>query len=113
MKLKTYRQVQQFLNFLRDEAVPGKEFPLGAAQVFLELANDDGLSMADIMKRTGQTQSSASRNTRLLTKQMSPSREGFDLAIWEQDPMDFRKKSLHLNKKGHKVLNKMLAILEG
>ncbi|SHE65837.1 hypothetical protein SAMN04487965_0370 [Microbulbifer donghaiensis] len=111
MELKIYRSLKGFLGLLKDRGTNGREMPVGAAQVFLELAADDGLTMTQVMQRTGQTQSSASRNSRMLTAWTTPKLQGLDLAEWRAAPDDFRSKHLFLNPKGKKLIKRITHIM--
>lgn len=111
MELETYSSLREFLKLLKDRGTNGREMPIGAAQVFLELAADDGLTMTQVMQRTGQTQSSASRNSRMLTAWTTPKQQGLGLADWRAAPNDFRSKHLFLNPKGKKLINRISRIM--
>lgn len=109
MKVSTYNKYKAMITTLREVYT---EFPLQMLLVFLEVAQDDkGLTVSQVQKRTGLSQSSASRHCRGLTKLMTASRPGHDLAEWVPDPLDFRSKLLRLNAKGRVVAAKLEEIL--
>lgn len=97
MKHKAYLSIKHTVNLFR-EIYP--DFPLPMVLVLLEVAQDEGLTVSQVMKRTGLTQASASRHCRALTRHKSPNVAGLDLCEWRDDPSDFRSKRLYLNSQG-------------
>jgi DNA-binding MarR family transcriptional regulator len=102
MKHSAYTRLKASLKILR-EAYPDMSAPM--MLVFLEVcqAGREGVTVGQVEKRVGITQSASSRNCRLLTRKFDADREGMDLCEWIPDPNDRRSRVLVLNKHGQEI----------
>lgn len=77
-------------------------------------AGEEGLPMLELQRRLGVSSSTASRNASALSKVhwRDPSKEGYDLATREENPLDRRNKVLRLSARGKRILNTVNALLE-
>jgi DNA-binding MarR family transcriptional regulator len=99
MKHTNYTKTKTLLNTFRELHA---DFPMPLALVFLEAcqSGNEGLTITQVEKRVGISQSAASRHTRMLTKEGCRGREGYDLCDWHYDLNDRRIRLLKLNSKG-------------
>lgn len=104
MKIQTYSAIKSVANAFREIY---EEVHLNVVVVFLEIAREEGLSVTQIIQRTGLSQASASRNCRGLTKWQTPTKEGLDLCEFHPCPVDFRSKLLYLNDKGRHLVSRL------
>ena len=90
------------------------DFPLPLMFVFLEIAKSGkrGLSVSQVMERTGISQSASSRHTRILTTQSVRGRKGYDLCDWFDDKADRRVRVFRLNKKGEALYEAIKGTLD-
>nr|WP_052232181.1 MarR family winged helix-turn-helix transcriptional regulator [Methylobacterium sp. ZNC0032] len=93
------------LQVLRDKEA---EFPIQTAQTLLCVALQPGMTMQDIAKATGLSQSSASRNIQSLGKWHRLGKPGMDLVEAVEDPHDTRRKIVFLTKDGRELVGKLL-----
>lgn len=104
MKIKTYTAIKGVITALRDVY---EDMPVTMMLVFMEVARDEGVTVSQVMQRTGLSQASASRNCRALTDRATPTRDGFDLCEFRPCPDDFRSKLLYLNDKGKALVKRL------
>lgn len=104
MKHKAYMSIKQVVRTFR-EVYP--DFPMPMVLVFLEVAQQDGVTVSQVQKSTGLSQASASRHCRALTKNRTAKTEGLDIAQWIDNPQDLRSQLLILNDKGKALANKL------
>jgi len=83
------------------------DFAMPMVLVLLEVAQADGITVTQVVQRTGLTQASASRHCRGLTAQRTANVPGFDLCEWRPDPNDFRSKRLFLNSHGRRLIQQL------
>lgn len=81
------------------------DFALPMMYVFLEIcqSGNDGLTITQVEKRTGISQSAASRHCKALTNEGVRGREGFDLCEWHYDLNDRRIRIIKLNANGRQL----------
>ncbi len=89
-----------------------QDAPLNSLRVFLTVASGaEGLSVNDMVERLDMSQSSASRNMRLLTEWQRPGRRGLSLCEWRVNPQDFRSKGMYLTEKGRELAKQFQGLL--
>ena len=78
------------------------DFPMPMMLVFMEVcqAGRDGLTITQVEKRVGISQSAASRHCRMLTNEGVRGREGLNLCDWHYDVADRRIRIIKLNSNG-------------
>ncbi|KAB7627695.1 winged helix DNA-binding protein [Alkalilimnicola sp. S0819] len=86
--------------------------PLQMAVAFMLIVNYEGLTMKELCERLGISQSSTSRNVAALSKYHRLNRPGLDLVRATEDPMERRRKLVHLTSKGRRVAESLKALLE-
>lgn len=94
------------LTILREEV--DNEIPIQMAHTFLCVALRPGISMQDLCRDTGLSQSSASRNVQTLGKWHRIGKPGYDVVEAVDDPADTRRKIMFLTPKGRSVIGKVL-----
>tara|TARA_B110000438_G_C15802676_1_gene645891 strand:- start:1450 stop:1782 length:333 start_codon:yes stop_codon:yes gene_type:complete len=110
MKHTNFIKLNKVFSILREL---NGDFPLPLAQVLLEVGqNPDGVTVSQVVSRTGLSQSSGSRHCRALTDMATPIKEGYGLAKWLHCPNDFRSKLLVLNEKGQELHARLEAALK-
>ncbi|ATJ82028.1 MarR family winged helix-turn-helix transcriptional regulator [Halomonas beimenensis] len=79
------------------------DMQLQTAQVFLIIAMNQGITIKELMRRTGLAQSSCSRNVNLLSDWVKPEVPGHGLVVTSEDPKERRRKVVHLTSKGKEL----------
>tara|TARA_R110000851_G_scaffold227952_1_gene380714 strand:- start:296 stop:559 length:264 start_codon:yes stop_codon:yes gene_type:complete len=74
------------------------------ALVFITVALNEGMTMKDLGKNLGISQSSCSRNIAALSRIHRLNKLGLDLVVATEDPEERRRKVLRLTHKGKKVI---------
>lgn len=82
--------------------------PLQLAYTFILCATYEGESIGDIARRAGFATSTTSRHILDLGQYDRQKRPGYGLVETKIDPMELRKKSIHLTPKGRNLLNQLL-----
>ncbi len=91
------------LNVLSEFRKIDPEMPMQMAVVFLVVADEEGINMADLSKKAAIAQSSASRNVAALSKWHRLNKAGHDLLHTKEDPTERRRKLVYLTPKGKQV----------
>jgi DNA-binding MarR family transcriptional regulator len=79
---------------------------------FVVVAMNPGITMKDIGERVGISQASTSRNIAALSKVHRLNRPGHDLVVATEDPVERRRKVVHLTDKGKRVAESLRMIME-
>ena len=79
---------------------------------FVVVAMNPGITMKDIGERVGISQASTSRNIAALSKVHRLNRPGHDLVVATEDPVERRRKVVHLTDKGKLVVESLRMIME-
>ena len=82
------------------------EFPLQWALVFIEIANEEGLSLKDVSDRTGISMSVMSRTIGALSNARRMGRP-YGLILVKTAKDDRRRKELYLSAKGKKLIERL------
>ena len=82
--------------------------PLQLAYTFILCATYEGESVGDIARRAGFAVSTTSRHILDLGEFDRLKRPGYRLVETKIDPMELRKKSIHLTPKGRTLLNQLI-----
>jgi DNA-binding MarR family transcriptional regulator len=85
------------------------EMPMQQAAAFLVIAQKEGLTVTEVAKRTGQNTASITRTLQALSQR--PAKPGLDVICPRPDPMDARRKTAHLPRKGHALATRLSAHL--
>lgn len=93
------------LEILREEIDP--ELPIQMAVVFLQISIHKEIAMKDLMKITGLSQASISRNIAALSELHRMDKPGYNLIIREEDPAERRRKIVRLNSRGKRVVSRI------
>ncbi len=80
-----------------------KGIELQAIALFLEVASTPGITVKALMKKTGLSQASCSRNIALLSLIDRHGKPGLDLIVSRPDPADSRRYNLYLTPKGQEL----------
>jgi DNA-binding MarR family transcriptional regulator len=103
---RALRLVEEFRNL--DGNIPGQ-----AIHCFLEIATQPGIAVKDLAVRTNMAASSASRNVMLLSDTHRSGKPGLGLIEVRQNPNDWRRKSVYLTPEGERLVQSVVAIVEG
>ena len=87
------------------------EMPLMQQRIFLQCCLNEGESVSSIQQKAGQSEAAGSRNLRALSARLSPTRKGYDLVKYINDPNDIRRKNVYLTAKGKKLADKVCEVL--
>lgn len=101
----------QVISVIRKFRELDPDLPIGVAYVFMVAANhedDNGISLSELAERANVGLSSASRYVAALSKINRHRREGFNLLVAHENPMERRQKLITLTPKGRVFLNKLL-----
>lgn len=79
--------------------------PMQMALCFVVVANNPGISMHELSKKTGLSQASCSRNTAALSEYHRSGKPGHNIVYTEPDPSDSRRKLMFLTAKGERILS--------
>ena len=79
------------------------DMQMQTASVFVTIALNEGITMKDLGQRTGLAQSSCSRNVALLSEWLKHNKPGYGLVVAQEDPVERRRKIIHLTPKGQRV----------
>lgn len=85
--------------------------PLQLAYTFLLCAIYEGESVGDIAKRAGFAMSTTSRHILDLGEYDRKKEPGYDLVETRVDPMELRRKTIHLTPKGKNLLNQIISTM--
>ncbi|QYJ97500.1 hypothetical protein K0J45_18700 [Shewanella alkalitolerans] len=85
---------------------------ISMAQCFVQICVEEGLGVRQMMARTGQTQSSASRNIRFLSESLEYGKEGLGLIEWQVKETNRRNKAASLSPKGAELKAQILKALQ-
>lgn len=84
------------------------DMPMQQADILLQIALRPGVTMAEIQKRTGLSQSSVSRNVQALSKFHRLDKPGLDLVEVTIDPRETRRRLIFLTPKGKSFITLLL-----
>lgn len=87
--------------------------PLGRLEAFLLVVLHEGASLKDLCDISGQPQSTLSRHLLDLGQRNRRMGPGLRLVEGRIDPYELRKKQYRLTPKGRKLLERLLAIMDG
>lgn len=82
--------------------------PIQVAHVLTLIARHPGMTMGELMQKTGLSQASCSRNVAALSKHHRLGKSGYDLVEAIEDPADRRQKRLFLTPKGRERIVKLV-----
>lgn len=99
------RMVYRIINMLR---ILSPEMPMQQADVLLQVVLRPGVTMADISKNTGLSQSSVSRNVQAMSKFHRLGKPGLDLVEAVIDPREPRRRLIFLTTRGKAFITKLL-----
>jgi DNA-binding MarR family transcriptional regulator len=85
------------------------KMPLQLAYTFILCATYEGESVGDIARRAGFAMSTTSRHILDLGDYDRDKNPGFGLVETRVDPMELRKKTIHLTPKGRSLLNQIIS----
>ena len=85
--------------------------PLQLAYTFILCATYEGESVGDIARRAGFATSTTSRHILDLGEFDRLKRPGYQLVKTEIDPMELRRKTVHLTPKGRNLLNQIISTM--
>lgn len=88
------------------------DMPIQQADVLLQVALYPGLTMADITKRTGLSQSSVSRNVAAMSKFHRLGKPGLDLVEAVIDPREPRRRLIFLTVHGKSFITKLFRTID-
>lgn len=88
------------------------EMPMQMAAAFLIVALEEGITMKRLGERLGISQSSCSRNIAALSKVHRLNKQGYDLVVAEEDPLERRRKIVKLTAKGKRVAEAIAEIIK-
>lgn len=88
------------------------DMPIQVAATFLAIAKDEGLSLREIQERTGQAQSSASRNVTALGEVNRHGKPGLALVTSRPSPEERRRNEYTLTPKGRQVLHSITSAVQ-
>jgi DNA-binding MarR family transcriptional regulator len=97
------------------DAIRTQSIDMPAQQIltFLTVAMRPGITMEDLGRDVGISQSSVSRNVAALSKQHRLGKPGADYLEAIEDPRERRRKVMYLTPKGRSVMRKALEALTG
>jgi|25_taG_2_1085351.scaffolds.fasta_scaffold07634_4 DNA-binding MarR family transcriptional regulator len=76
-----------------------------AIHMLLEVARKPGITVSELIRKTGLSQSSCSRNLALLSAQHRLGKPGLDLVYTQEDPSERRRKLARLTPKGEELVS--------
>jgi DNA-binding MarR family transcriptional regulator len=85
--------------------------PLQLAYTFILCATYEGESVGDIARRAGFAVSTTSRHILDLGEYDRAKKPGFQLVETRTDPMELRRKTVHLTPKGRNLLNQIISTM--
>ncbi|WP_313196224.1 helix-turn-helix domain-containing protein [Shinella zoogloeoides] len=97
--------VSRVINMLRTLS---PDMPMQQADVLLQVALKPGVTMADITKFTGLSQSSVSRNVQAMSKFHRLGKPGLDLVEAVIDPREPRRRLIFLTTNGKSFITKLM-----
>ncbi|OIN07922.1 MarR family winged helix-turn-helix transcriptional regulator [Oceanisphaera psychrotolerans] len=101
------RRLAQSIGEIREAS---SDLTLQAAHMFLLIAVQPGITSKEIIRETGFSQSSCSRNLAMLSKIHRLGKPGLDLVTAEEDPAERRRKALRLTSKGKELAARLADI---
>ncbi len=76
------------------------DFPINALAIFCCIAEEEGLSSTDLIKKLDTPKATVSRNLRLLGDRKAPNQDGLNLIQLKHDITDYRVRRAYLTEKG-------------
>lgn len=83
------------------------DMPMQQADILLSVAQNPGLTMADLTKMTGLSHASVSRNIAALSEYHRLGKPGLNLVEAVTDPRETRRRLIYLTTQGKSLLTKM------
>lgn len=103
------KRLVRVLAFIRQRISP--DMPCQQLALFLSVALEDGITMADLGKRLEMSQGSVSKNVRMLSRYLESGQlRGYDLVKAEQDLAERRRFVVNLTPKGREVAKQIAAL---
>jgi len=87
--------------------------PVQIAEVFLEIAQNEGVTIADLQQRLGIAKPTISRHVQYLSRFYKPGQAGLNLVETRESPADRRAKEVHLSRSGKLLLNMITGVIDG
>lgn len=106
------KALEKHLRIFEEFRAIDSDMPLQTAVMYLLVAQNEGLTMADISKQMELAQSTCSRNIAALSKWHRLNRPGLDLVVAKEDPVERRRKVVYLTPKGRKFAERLKAIID-
>jgi len=94
---------QQLLKVVTQVRALDKTMPIQLFHVYLDIVANPGTSIVDIAERLDMTVAATARNVSALCKENWLRRPGLDLIYKQDDPVEHRRKTLHLTERGKRV----------
>lgn len=102
------RSVRKLSSVLSAVRLVDGTMPVQELACLLEIAQRDGdISIMELSTLLGVSQSSATRNVQAMTDLTSKKKPGLELVETQVDPMDMRKKYVHLTPKGKRLIEQI------
>lgn len=98
--------------FIRVLRTISPDMPMQQAEVLIAIANKPGITMSDLAKRTGLSQSSISRNIAALSKFHRIGKPGLDLVEAVTDPRETRRRLVYLTTNGKMHVTKLFRVFD-
>lgn len=86
--------------------------PTQYVSTFVSIALSPGALASDIADQNKMSESAISRHIRDLSDVIHKGKPGYNLIEQRDDPMDRRRKQLHLTAKGQRLVGRLLVIME-
>lgn len=104
------KEIEGFLQLLRELQKINPEFPLQYAVCLAEISLNEGISVTQLSERTGMALSTVSRIVGALSqyRQMG---EPYELITLVTSETERRKKEIYLTRKGRKVVNTIAGLM--
>ncbi|SEL45197.1 MarR family winged helix-turn-helix transcriptional regulator [Halomonas daqiaonensis] len=92
--------LSRFTRCLQQLRGVGATMNIQAAHIYMEVVIQQGITVGELIRKTGLSQASCSRNLALLSKVQRHGRPGFDLVVSLEDPYERRRKVTYLTPRG-------------
>lgn len=106
----TTKEMQGFLNLLRELQKIDPEFPLQYAVCLAEISLNEGLSVTDLSRRTGMALSTVSRIVGALSKYRQMG-EPYELVALTTSQTERRRKEITLTPKGRTIVSNIAGLI--
>lgn len=102
-RLEDKRALRRLIQFIKEVRAVAPDMPAQTIETLLTIAVYPNLSMNELIKKTGLSQSSCSRNVAYLSPLHRAGKQGIDLVKAYEDPEDRRRKLVMLSEKGQQL----------